>query len=241
MLIKPSLFSNLILDPFDSLRSLRVCAPAFGGGLTFENDCDTIKYSMDQPVSTPLSGANSENSAKHVFMVYLSLGVMAFIIAIGGYFLGLQQSVGKKGAETTKASLTQLKQPANGFQKAQNAIQNSKGLITQTKITQTYSGALKSMVENQSWTLEKNGKTVTLRNDGGKKVYYFIRLDEPNAKLNPTTVDNIKIGNNVLVVVSFSASGGAKTDVERVILILPAASNAATAPPASNAASPSAQ
>lgn len=184
---------------------------------------------------------NPPNSKAHVFTVYLSLAVMAVIIALAGYFLGLQQSVSKKGAETTTSSAKPQAKLSAGLQKAQNAIQNSKGLLTQTKIVQTYSGVLKSMVVDKSFTLEKGGKAVTLRNDNNKKVGYFIRRDEPNAKLNPTTVDNIKTGNNVLVIVSFNALNAAKTDVERVVLVLPAAPASNAASTKSDLASPSAQ
>lgn len=205
--------------------------------LTFSKDCATIKYTMNETAPNQ----NPPNSKAHVFTVYLSLALMAAIIAIGGYFLGLNQSVGKKRAETTTAK-PQAKQPeAAGLQKAQNAMQNYKGFITQTRIVQTYNGVLKTMVVDKSFTLEKGGKAVTLRNDNNKKVGYFIRRDEPNAKLNPTTVDNIKTGNNVLVIVSFNALNAAKTDVERVVLVLPAAPASNAASTKSDLASPSAQ
>lgn len=161
-----------------------------------------------------------EKSSVKIFWIYLIAIFLAIALGISGYFIGFEQALGQKLAAVPKTSIQAQPTLSAGLKKAQNNIKLHARLLAWTRITQNYSGKLTFFAPEASWTLQKNGKTVTINNEASSKVNYYIKSSEPNAKSQPVDTAPFKIGDTVVISTFFPAGGG-KTNIDRITLILP--------------------
>lgn len=175
---------------------------------------------MDPNIQTTQQTVQPQKSSVNVFWIYLIAILLAIALGISGYFIGFEQALGKKLAAVPKTSTQTQPALSAGFKKAQNNIRLHAGLLASTRITQNYSGKLTFLIPEKIWTLQKNGKTVTINNETNSKVNYYIKSSEPNTKSQLVDTAPFKIGDAVTISTFFPAGGG-KTKIDRITLILP--------------------
>lgn len=152
---------------------------------------------------------------KKIYIIFVAL---AIIIGAGAYFIGLTQ--GKSTIQTADSSQTQSAALPPDFQKALLAKNAYPKLITYTTVSQVYSGTLTDVIDGQSWTLEKNGKKVTIANSGVQKINYFTYSKAPAAIPSPIPDLKLKKGDQVIINLSYIAND-TKTSVWAITLVSP--------------------
>lgn len=179
---------------------------------------------MEQPVQSTVSTNKKGN-----LLVYLSLIILAVLLGVGGYYLGSSTQAVTKTEEAQPQSKVLL----SGLVKTQQLMSSSGEVLTKTTVIQNYYGKLKAMDPGLSWTLEKAGKTVTLLHEGTGQVEYLVRAGGSDQKTEPTTGDQIKIGDTLSITVNVDPTTGLVT-VQKVTLVLPLPKPAATSFPTLN-------
>lgn len=153
-------------------------------------------------------------------LTYVVIIILAIGLGITGYYAGLKQG-STNFAGNSKISLQSNSTVPAGLQKAENSIKTYTGsLLASTRIVQAYTGKLTKLAPEKSWTIEKNGKTITIINDTNNPIQYSIKANSPKIAYQPAATAPFKIGDEIIISTFFGGNGG-KVSVDRITLVVP--------------------
>lgn len=165
-----------------------------------------------QPASpTPVLPTNPRNWKKIILISLLA--VLAIALLAGVYFLGAGVQ-SKKDAAALKASAEAAAVPvatpspipspssapkiAAGFTKAQQLMDQGGKTIIRSVLQISYSGVLKAQDPDRSWTVEKNGQTVTIKQEGSQPVQYLL-FKSQNSTAQTASASELGVGDTVTI------------------------------------------
>lgn len=131
-----------------------------------------------------------------------------FILASFGYLVGFRWGVGGRFALPRPQQLTP------GFQKAQEFANTYPGLLQRTFLSQEFKGTLVNFDPGKSWTIKKDGKTLTFTQTGQAKARYVRQKPKKTEEIDEKA---IKIGDNVSINIIINPQTGQIT-VTSIIL-----------------------
>lgn len=133
-------------------------------------------------------------------IVWLILGVLVIVFAGGAIFYAQTK---KMSSSQIPLGLPNQTQVPSGVKEAQKTAETYPKLVKQSFIQQQVEGILKAATE-KSWTLEQDGQTLTLTNEGTGKIRYTT-FDKPATSsaqiIIPREIkrEDVKIGSLVSV------------------------------------------
>ena len=129
--------------------------------------------------------------------------IIALLLGGGSYYytkVAQKPFFSKKGTITPKSSV----QSASGIRTAQEYANNYPQLVKQTFIQQQIQGTL-TMINDNNWTIEAGGRSLTLSNQGANKVYITklpkVASGSAQKVVSPTEIkpQDLKVGNEVVI------------------------------------------
>lgn len=179
---------------------------------------------MNPPVPTvaptiapaPVLPTNPRNWKK-IILIALS-AVLAIALLAGVYFLGAGVQSKKDAAlKASEAAAVPLETPtpspspvpkiAPGLAKAQQLMNQGGKTIIRSVLQISYSGVLKAVDPDKSWTIEKNGQTVTIKQEGSGQVQYALFKDQTSTAQTATASD-LGVGDTVTITSFVDPTGG---------------------------------
>lgn len=173
------------------------------------------------------------------FWFWIIAIVLSITLGMSGYLIGFEQASSKQSSAIPK--ITPQPQPTlpPGIQKSLDSFKENPKLLLRTRIAQTLVGTLTSFVPEKSWTLEKDGETITIDNENNNKVEYFTKLLKgggPNDNpVQPNDNVIIKTGDIVGITRSFTIDGN-NSNIDRIVLGLQPQEATSAASPSPSAA-----
>jgi len=166
-----------------------------------------------QPISEPVPAVSKKSR-----LPYLLLVILVVLIGTGGYYLGIQKNVNQIEPDTTSSETSEPAQIL-GVGKTRSLLRSDEGLLGgPAQIELSYLGVLVNMDPGKSWTIEKDGKTATIANEGDGQIRYIAGSEGGTvADIDPS---EIKIGDTVRIITNIGWRTG-KVSVVRVRLVTP--------------------
>lgn len=135
-------------------------------------------------------------------LLYIFFFVLAISLATGGYYFGLKQGLKTKTAASPPKLQTQQQNIFPGLQQAQQYIEDYPELISKTSIVQTFTGKLKAIEPDKSWTIERKGKSIKVTKEGQERIRYLKMTKEQGSQSETFDPNEIKVGDNVSISIS---------------------------------------
>ncbi len=144
---------------------------------------------------------------KKIILVSL-IPVLAIALLAGVYFLGagIQSKKDSAALKAQEAAIVPVETPSSspapkiaaGFTKAQALMDQGGKTIIRSVVQISYSGVLKAQDPDKSWTIEKNGQTVTIKQEGSQPVQYSLFKDQ-NSTAQKASASDLGVGDTVTI------------------------------------------
>lgn len=159
---------------------------------------------------TPSIPQKSSWDLNRVLVAALVVSVVV-LASLGGYYFWLKYSptLPLQTQKTTSPSQTTSTQTLKGFTKAQSSLTSDKDFIASSRVQLNYQGVIKSMEAGKSWTLDKGGKTVTIKQEGDQEIRYVRSLGA--GQREQISEADVKLGDNVSITVFIDTQSSAST------------------------------
>lgn len=130
------------------------------------------------------------NQGKNIFFSILITILILLLLGLISYYLW------------TKGIIQNLlpKSSPKGFVKTQSIIKNYPNFVRNTRIFLSYEGTLTSIDPEKSWTIEKDGKQLTITNEtASQKISYLKSATQSSSLSQNIYSDDFKFGDKVII------------------------------------------
>lgn len=146
------------------------------------------------PTNNAVQVKASSSGKKINIIIYFILVILAIALGLGGYFFGLTL-----GSKAKTEDIENISSEVTGkFVKAEGFIEAGGNVINNVAVRIIYNGKLVAFEEGKSWTLERDGKSVTVSRNGNEIVRYY-RITGQNAPLEPVSEVDLENGADVSI------------------------------------------
>lgn len=146
------------------------------------------------------------------------LPVIFILVVAGGIFFYFKT---QESAKTTPANTASTDSLPVGVSQAQKEAKDYSELVKKTSIQQSIEGVI-STITNTTLTIESNGQSLQLLNEGSKTVYAKLPKDASSSSKPVTAVpikaEEVKVGDKVLVIRNLDSETGSSTIVAVTVL-----------------------
>ncbi len=135
--------------------------------------------------SIPAQSTVLPNKPRKLIKIFSIVIVLALITAL---VVGVYVTGGRKLENSAKGNI-----PA-GYIRARDLVAGAGNLVSRNSVQIVYNGILTAVDPGKRWDLKKNGKTVSISQEGDDPISYYLLPDQKVISAN-----DLKIGNDVTI------------------------------------------